>query len=353
VVGDHPTSDGCATPAATIADGGGNVVASLNCGFGDLAGVDTRLGPLADNGGPTRTRALLDRSPAVGVAGSCTGVDQRGVTRPGAYRLAGERACDAGAFERDDAREACTIAGTAGGDVLHGTTHDDVICGRGGGDSVRAIGGADLVYGGPGADTLRGGAGADTLIGGDGNDILRGFGAGDALIGLDGGDVIEDGGGDDQVTAGPGADTLIAGLGADTVDGGAGVDLVTYGARLEPVTVTLDSSAPDPWFFLPAPGPPDDGGSGERDAVRSFEDVVGGARADLLIGTAAANLLRGNAGADDLRGDAGPDRLFGGNGDDHLAAGVDGDADALDCGAGLDATAEVAFGDSVRGNCER
>lgn len=56
--------------------------------------LDPMLGALADNGGPTRTLALLSTSPAIDAAGvSCPAVDQRGLVRPmGA-------ACDAGAFE--------------------------------------------------------------------------------------------------------------------------------------------------------------------------------------------------------------------------------------------------------------
>ena len=59
--------------------------------------VDPRLAPLADNGGPTTTRALKASSPAIdaGARSMCdTSKDQRGVTRP---RGAG---CDIGAYER-------------------------------------------------------------------------------------------------------------------------------------------------------------------------------------------------------------------------------------------------------------
>jgi predicted outer membrane repeat protein len=68
---------------------------------GDLQNTDPQIGPLADNGGPTRTRALLGatilhpRSPAIdaGTNTGCPATDQRGVSRPqGAY-------CDIGAFE--------------------------------------------------------------------------------------------------------------------------------------------------------------------------------------------------------------------------------------------------------------
>lgn len=52
------------------------------------------LGPLASNGGPTQTRALLAGSPAIDAGGSeCPATDQRGVARPQGP------ACDIGAFE--------------------------------------------------------------------------------------------------------------------------------------------------------------------------------------------------------------------------------------------------------------
>lgn len=59
--------------------------------------TDPKLGPLADNGGPTRTHALLAGSPAIDTAGTaapdnCPVTDQRGLTRP-----AGK--CDIGSFE--------------------------------------------------------------------------------------------------------------------------------------------------------------------------------------------------------------------------------------------------------------
>ena len=61
----------------------------------DLLGIDPKLGPLQDNGGPTWTHALLQGSPAID-AGDPTGApseDQRGVPRPQG------RGVDIGAFE--------------------------------------------------------------------------------------------------------------------------------------------------------------------------------------------------------------------------------------------------------------
>ena len=63
----------------------------------DVTGIDPRLGPLQDNGGPTYTdmpqpgSPALDRIPLT----SCPGVDQRGATRPGGTK----NRCDIGSVE--------------------------------------------------------------------------------------------------------------------------------------------------------------------------------------------------------------------------------------------------------------
>ncbi len=71
-------------------------------GTGNVVGLDPLLGPLADNGGPTQTHALLAGSPAID-AGSpdCPppATDQRGLARPADGDGDGTAACDIGAFE--------------------------------------------------------------------------------------------------------------------------------------------------------------------------------------------------------------------------------------------------------------
>jgi len=93
-----------------MSDGGHNLIGSMassvvivNGVNGNQVGtiaspIDPLIGALADNGGPTETRALLAGSPAIdaGDAEGCPKADQRGVARPQGA------ACDIGAFELPD-----------------------------------------------------------------------------------------------------------------------------------------------------------------------------------------------------------------------------------------------------------
>ena len=65
--------------------------------------IDPRLGPLSNNGGLTRTHAPLFGSPVIdsGDDFSCTGFDQRGVSRPRDGDADGTPTCDIGAVEFD------------------------------------------------------------------------------------------------------------------------------------------------------------------------------------------------------------------------------------------------------------
>jgi len=98
-------SGGGAPDCVGFASGGtitrsGNLIGDLSgCGYptpgpGDITGVSPLLGPLADNGGPTQTQALIVGSLAIDHAvAPCPATDQRGIARP---QLAG---CDIGAYE--------------------------------------------------------------------------------------------------------------------------------------------------------------------------------------------------------------------------------------------------------------
>jgi CSLREA domain-containing protein len=132
VAGNSSTLGGAPDCAGTIDSLGHNLVGDgAGCGLvmadGDRVGLDPKLGPLADNGGPTRTHALLDGSPALDAGnpnapdsgdGACAATDQRGAGRPQGA------ACDIGAFEAAvhcgngvvDAGEACDDGNGVAGD---------------------------------------------------------------------------------------------------------------------------------------------------------------------------------------------------------------------------------------------
>jgi hypothetical protein len=84
--------------SGTITDGGHNICSDSSANFtlpSSRNSLDPLLAPLADNGGPTPTLALLPSSPAIdaGDASVCTATDQRGIARPQGF------GCDIGAFE--------------------------------------------------------------------------------------------------------------------------------------------------------------------------------------------------------------------------------------------------------------
>jgi CSLREA domain-containing protein len=90
------TDQNCAgDPGPNITSLGHNLDGDGTCGLsgtGDLSGIDPLLDELADNGGSTRTAALLAGSPAINAGSGCPETDQRGVTRI---------FCDIGAYGYD------------------------------------------------------------------------------------------------------------------------------------------------------------------------------------------------------------------------------------------------------------
>src|SRR5262245_62592708 len=66
--------------ANTLLEDGSGATGITSGVNGNLVGVDPRLGPLADNGGPTPTHALLPGSPALDAGSNPLGLsaDQRG-----------------------------------------------------------------------------------------------------------------------------------------------------------------------------------------------------------------------------------------------------------------------------------
>jgi hypothetical protein len=109
------TKEDCHTEGGlTIIENINNLVeVSSGCGTPSLT-ADPNLGPLADNGGSTWTRALLPGSPAIeaGDNASCLSTDQRAIVRPqGSY-------CDIGAYELQMNKLTFRSAGTHDGWIL-------------------------------------------------------------------------------------------------------------------------------------------------------------------------------------------------------------------------------------------
>jgi len=86
---------------AVLSNFAGNMATDLSCsGVTQVIPAALSLGPLANNGGPTQTHALLTGSIAINAASACTDIfgasvtqDQRGSPRPSGP------ACDVGAYE--------------------------------------------------------------------------------------------------------------------------------------------------------------------------------------------------------------------------------------------------------------
>ena len=91
----NSSSGGDCHSVAVIATNDNNLIEDDTCSP-DFSG-DPLLDDLNDNGGPTKTMALLGLSPAIenGANASCEATDQRGVTRPQGTN------CDIGAYESE------------------------------------------------------------------------------------------------------------------------------------------------------------------------------------------------------------------------------------------------------------
>ncbi len=115
ILSGNPTTGTPANCTGSIGSAGYNLIGIKNsgctftAGTGDKVGtvalpLDPKLGPLADNGGPTFTHALTSGSPAIGAgnpadpgsgAAACLATDQRGTPR----LPLPEGGCDMGAYE--------------------------------------------------------------------------------------------------------------------------------------------------------------------------------------------------------------------------------------------------------------
>jgi hypothetical protein len=252
---DAPNIGGDIDAAFTLVNDPADATINETTPGSNLIGAAPQLGPLASNGGPTQTHALLEGSPAIDAGnGTGSGHDQRSQARPvdlagvpnstapgadgsdmGAYELQGtpEGALCRGQVATIVAAPGVPTQGTEGGDVIVGTEGADQIDGRGGGDLICGWGGNDSIAGGAANDTVLGHLGADSLTGDDGRDRLGGGegedevdgGAGrDGLIGGPANDDLSGGGGADRIFGKTGNDTMFGNGGPDRLRGGPGAD---------------------------------------------------------------------------------------------------------------------------------
>ncbi len=366
--GESSIVGGTVDPASTnnLIDfgGSGGLMNGVN---GNLVNVvDPMLGPLADNGGPTQTHALLAGSPALNAGNNAkapAGTDQRGVPR-----IAGGKA-DIGAVEQLALLSAgnLVISGSAGNDtilvqpnsdptrvnvvfnsIVAGTFDLAAITGkisadaREGNDTVTvasAVTTPAVLTGGPGNDKLTGGSGNDTLTGGPGSDRLDGGNGNDALFSNDG--VA----GNDTVLGGNGNDTATADAG-DLVDLGTGQDGIVFhgtdGNDHIRVSRKVGPSGPEVVFllngqttvipylngetiFVFAGAGNDEVIMDDSAAVRWTAEFHGEAGNDHLVGSLLNDTLDGGAGNDLLEGGGGDDALIGGTGRDTFRGGAGAD----------------------------
>jgi predicted outer membrane repeat protein len=305
LIGRNNGTDLTAT-VGTTPGANGNLIGGDNAG----AAINPLLGPLANNGGPTQTHALLSTSPAIDqgsntlAAGLTT--DQRG----NPFARIFNTTVDMGAFER------AILLGTANADAFvltysslttSGTVTVTIstnggpatslgtfpmnaaltIDGLGGTDSVRVVGtiGADtaavnsvngLVVNG--ASLILQGIENRTLAGGAGGDVYR-FDA-DTALGV--WTLDESGGGTDTVDFLP---TTTVGLVLNLATSG------TQPVHATNLSLILGSAA-------------------------TIENATGGSGADTLFGNGLDNTLNGGAGDDRLIGAGGSDLLLGGANND-------------------------------------
>ena len=110
IIANNPAGADC---VGAVTSSGNNIDSDGSCNFisaGDQSGVDPLLEPLADNGGPTMTHALLAGSPAINAGpagGRNTTDDQRGEPQNGVR--------DIGAYERQGTD---SFTGAAGSDQM-------------------------------------------------------------------------------------------------------------------------------------------------------------------------------------------------------------------------------------------
>ncbi|CAN5286541.1 calcium-binding protein [soil metagenome] len=242
-----------------------------------------------------------------------------------------------------------TLFGEDGWDALQGGDGDDALFGGNDDDFLEGENGADLLDGGSGSDMAlywssnitsgvtvnlnitgpqnTGGGGFDTLVsieniwGTNFDDTLIGDGADNWFVGGGNQDTLIGADGNDYLDGGAGGDILDGGAGDDYLDGGAGTDTASYIDATSGVTVDLRITAAQ-----------DTVGAG-IDTLVLIENVTGSNFNDVLIGSGDPNAMQSF------------NTLLGMDGDDLLDGG--GMNDIIDGGAGVDTVTLARAGSAV------
>jgi Ca2+-binding RTX toxin-like protein len=219
----------------------------------------------------------------------------------GGLTCVGTAATPAAASHSHCTREAATIVGTPGDDVLFGTDEQDIILGLGGNDRIEA-GGSDTEYQ---YDRICGGAGDDVLVGRQDREadpyteseaIVVGGPGNDRLLG---GVELKGGRGRDELRGGEGRDRLWGGPGNDVIDGGTPDDGPSW---------TVDAA-------IFEEGPVNANLVTHEARGEGHDRLIG---IEQLIGTPQDDVFRGDEDGNFLDGRGGSDELFGGGGEDVL-----------------------------------
>jgi Ca2+-binding RTX toxin-like protein len=230
----------------------------------------------------------------------------------------------------NDLNRACTDPGATA--TITSGSGDDTL--RGGSASTNvtifAGGGADTLNGMDGNTVIHGGEGNDGVFGGAGNDQVYGEGGDDRLRGHEGNDLEDGGPGNDDIGFSPGV-SHDSDPGADQLVGGAGSDRLRLSGHSGGMTISLDGLA-------------NDGTPGEGDNVGSdIEKIEGTSGNDFFTGSAGADNFEGDSGDDEIHGAGGNDDLYGGGGDDRVFGDAGNDkvqgangSDSVDGGPGTD-----------------
>ncbi|MEX2236091.1 MAG: choice-of-anchor Q domain-containing protein [Dehalococcoidia bacterium] len=407
------TGDNCKVVVSSAA--GHNLSDDASCSLGGANGnqdnvADAGLSPtLAENGGPTKTHALLAASPAVdaGDDATCTaigGFDQRGVTRPLDGDSDTTAICDIGAFERDDndgdgilnlndgcpdsaedfdgvedtdgcpetdadadlvedQDDACPLTpedldGLGDGDGCPETDFDgDTIldeqdnCAENANTNQQDTDQDDIGDVCDGSDDRPLCDGQFATIWLDTDGTITGTAAADVIVGTASGESINGNGGNDIICAGAGNDLINAGGGADKVFGEGGSDTIDGGPGQDTVN---GGAGADTAVFTGAVGRTINlaigTATGEGAGIRLIliEHVRAGDGNDKITGSTAINRLEGGLGDDRLKGGDGNDTLLGGPGQDKIA-GENGANDKCHGGANPDS---FIGGTAVAAGCE-